>query len=75
MKTSTDTLFNQMPDAKLISVTEAVKEFRIGRNTIYRLIHSEAFDAIRVGSQWRIFLQSIRDFVDKGGEWHYERNN
>lgn len=66
MPTNRETRFHGLPSVKLVSVSAVSKEFKISHRTIYYLIHNQTFEAIKVGNRWKILLQSVKDFINRG---------
>ena len=52
---------NDVPE--LMTVTEAAKYLRIGRNTAYNLVDSGKLPSIRLGKQIRIYKDDLIDLL------------
>ena len=61
--------FSQYSDVNWISVTEAVKELRISRTPIYKLIKAGKIKAVKLGNCYRINLIQLKEFIATGGSW------
>lgn len=44
---------------------EVMELLYIGKNTFYRLVNSGELKGFRIGKQWRIARESIKNFADK----------
>ena len=51
-----------MPD-NLLTIKEVADYFRVGRNTIYRLLAQKRLPAFKVGNQWRFQGKMIESWL------------
>ena len=49
----------------LLTIEELCSQLMIGRNTAYRLLHSGAIQAFRIGRCWKIPKSAVQEFLLK----------
>ncbi len=52
-----------MEDIEIMTVEEACEALKIGRNAIYGLLNSGRLKGYRMGRNWRIPRESVRQFI------------
>jgi len=50
-------------DIVLISTDEAAEKLEVTRRSIYRFIKQGRLNAVKVGREWKITLESLRNFL------------
>ena len=59
-------------EPRLLTVREVADTMRVSTMTVYRLIHCDAFPAIRVGKHFRIRTSDLEDYLEskstRGGD-------
>ncbi len=50
-------------DIEIMTVEEACEALKIGRNAIYGLLNSGKLKGYRMGKNWRIPRESVRQFI------------
>jgi excisionase family DNA binding protein len=53
--------------SKLLTITEVAERLRLTSQTIYKMIKRGTLPAIRVGSQWRIPVEKIEQWLESQG--------
>ena len=51
---------------KTYSVNEVMEILGLCRRSVIRYIKTKKLDAFKVGTQWRIFGESLQSFIDRG---------
>ncbi len=52
-----------LSDVKLLTVSEVAVIMRVSKMTVYRLVHGNELDAIRVGRSFRVPEQAVNDYL------------
>lgn len=60
-----------MNDIRVYTTEEVEKLLKVTRRTLYNYIKAEQIKAIKVGRNWRITEDSLKDFLKKGTEINY----
>lgn len=60
-----------MADIKVYTVEEALEILKVTRRTLYRYIKAGQIKAVRLGREYRITEEALRDFLEHGTEDHY----
>ncbi len=55
-------------EIKLIKLKELCEMLKISANTAYHLLNSGNLEGFRVGRMWRIPLEKVKKYVNKGKE-------
>lgn len=50
-------------DIELLTVTETAARLRVSKMTVYRMVHSGALPAVRIGRGFRIHRQHLAEFL------------
>lgn len=54
-------MFNNSPD--ILTFNECRKLLKVGRNTLYDLIHNDDISAFKIGTRWKIPKESVIKYV------------
>lgn len=57
-----------MSEIKVYKLTEVIDILKITRKTLYSYIYSGKIKAIKIGRNWRITDESLREFLQHGTE-------
>ena len=57
-------MFDNYPD--VVTVKEMQTMLRIGRKSVYDLVHSGAIPSVRIGASYLIIKKSIENFLSAG---------
>jgi putative molybdopterin biosynthesis protein len=60
-----------MADIKVYTATEALDILKVTRRTLYRYIKAGQIKAIKLGREYRITEESLKEFLEHGTESHY----
>lgn len=55
-------------EIKLIKLKELCEMLKISANTAYHLLNSGKLEGLRVGRMWRISLENVKKYVNRGKE-------
>ena len=55
-------------EIKLIKLKELCEMLKISTNTAYHLLNSGKLEGLRVGRMWRISLENVKKYVNRGKE-------
>ena len=55
-------------EIKLIKLKELCEMLKISKNTAYHLLNSGKLEGLRVGRMWRISLENVKKYVNRGKE-------
>lgn len=50
----------------LLTVEEAAAYLRVSRATVWRWCKSQKVPAVKIGREWRILRQTLRDLINRG---------
>jgi excisionase family DNA binding protein len=53
-----------LDDVKLLTVSEVAAIMRVSKMTVYRLVHGEELEAVRVGRSFRVPEQAVSSYLD-----------
>jgi excisionase family DNA binding protein len=53
-----------LDDVKLLTVSEVAAIMRVSKMTVYRLVHGEELEAVRVGRSFRVPEQAVNSYLD-----------
>jgi len=53
-----------LDDVKLLTVAEVARVMRVSKMTVYRLVHGEELEAVRVGRSFRVPEQAVSSYLD-----------
>ncbi|MGN0594165.1 MAG: helix-turn-helix domain-containing protein [Hominimerdicola sp.] len=56
-------MFENIPD--ILTFKECQQLLKIGKNSLLNFLHSGEIDGFKIGTRWRIYKQSVIDFVTK----------
>ena len=54
-----------MMESPVLTVQEAAKYLKISTDTVYVLVRSQTFPAIKVGNSWRILHKELDEWLKK----------
>ena len=54
-----------MVESPLMTVQEAAKYLKISPDTVYVLVRSQTFPAIKVGNSWRILRKELDEWLQR----------
>lgn len=60
-----------MADIKVYTTEEALEVLKVTKRTLYRYIKAGQIKAIRLGREYRITEEALRDFLEHGTEENY----
>lgn len=60
-----------MADIKVYTVEEARELLKVTRRTLYRYIKAGQIKTVKLGREYRITEESMRDFLEHGTEANY----
>ena len=60
-----------MADIKVYTTDEALEVLKVTRRTLYRYIKAGQIKAIRMGREYRITEDALKDFLERGTEDNY----
>ena len=60
-----------MADIKVYTTEEALEVLKVTKRTLYRYIKAGQIKAIRLGREYRITEDALRDFLEHGTEENY----
>lgn len=60
-----------MADAKVYTTVEVQDILKITQRTLYRYIKAGQIKAIKMGREWRITEEALKDFLERGTEENY----
>ena len=52
-------------EVKFLTVAEVASTMRVSKMTVYRLVHSGALEAVRVGRSFRVPERAVQDYLRK----------
>ena len=55
-----------LAEIKFLTVSEVAALMRVSRMTVYRLVHSEALPAVRVGRSFRVSERAVNEYLQRG---------
>ena len=60
-----------MADIKVYTTDEALEVLKVTRRTLYRYIKAGQIKAIRLGREYRITEDALKDFLERGTDSNY----
>ena len=60
-----------MADLKVYTTDEALEVLKVTRRTLYRYIKAGQIKAIRMGREYRITEDALKDFLERGTDSNY----
>ena len=60
-----------MADIKVYTTDEALEVLKVTRRTLYRYIKAGQIKAIRIGREYRITEDALKDFLERGTDSNY----
>lgn len=60
-----------MADIKVYTTEEALEVLKVTKRTLYRYIKAGQIKAVRLGREYRITEDALRDFLEHGTEENY----
>ena len=60
-----------MADIKAYTTDEALEVLKVTRRTLYRYIKAGQIKAIRMGREYRITEDALKDFLERGTDSNY----
>lgn len=57
-----------MNEIKIYTLSEVAEILHLTRRTVYSYVKSKKIKAVKIGRQWRVSQEAMREFVDKGTE-------
>lgn len=60
-----------MADIRVYTTEEALEVLKVTKRTLYRYIKAGQIKAIRLGREYRITEEALRDFLEHGTEENY----
>lgn len=60
-----------MTDIKVFTTEEAMEVLKVTKRTLYRYIKAGQIKAVRLGREYRITEDALRDFLEHGTEENY----
>lgn len=60
-----------MADIKVYTTEEALEVLKVTKRTLYRYIKAGQIKAVRLGREYRITEDALRDFLEHGTEDNY----
>lgn len=60
-----------MADIRVYTTEEALKVLKVTKRTLYRYIKAGQIKAVRLGREYRITEDALRDFLEHGTEENY----
>jgi excisionase family DNA binding protein len=48
---------------ELLSIAEVAKRFHVSKSTIQRMINDRTLQAVQIGKQWRIYQESVENYL------------
>ena len=60
-----------MADIKVYTTDEALEVLKVTRRTFYRYIKAGQIKAIRMGREYRITEDALKDFLERGTDSNY----
>lgn len=60
-----------MSDIKIYTVNEALEVLKVTQRTLYRYIKAGQIKAIKLGREYRITEEALKDFLERGTEANY----
>lgn len=60
-----------MADIRVYTTEEALKVLKVTKRTLYRYIKAGQIKAVRLGREYRITEDALRDFLEHGTEANY----
>ncbi|NCB25780.1 MAG: DNA-binding protein [Bacteroidia bacterium] len=57
-----------MNEIKVYTLSEVAEILHLTRRTVYSYVKSKKIKAVKIGRQWRVSQEAMREFVDKGTE-------
>ena len=60
-----------MSDIKVYTTDEALEVLKVTRRTLYRYIKAGQIKAIRMGREYRITEDALKDFLERGTDSNY----
>ena len=61
----------QMTDIKVYTTEEALEILKVTQRTLYRYIKARQIKAIKLGREYRITEDALKDFLERGTEDNY----
>ncbi|RIJ69911.1 DNA-binding protein [Nakamurella silvestris] len=55
-----------LAEINFLTVSEVAALMRVSRMTVYRLVHSEALPAVRVGRSFRVSERAVHEYLQRG---------
>jgi excisionase family DNA binding protein len=52
-------------EVKFLTVAEVASTMRVSKMTVYRLVHSGALEAVRVGRSFRVPERAVQEYLRK----------
>lgn len=56
-------MFEKVPD--ILTFNECRELLKIGKNSLLGYLHSGEIEGFKIGSRWRIYKESVIDFLTK----------
>lgn len=60
-----------MADIRVYTTEEAMEVLKVTKRTLYRYIKAGQIKAVRLGREYRITEDALKDFLEHGTEDHY----
>jgi len=60
-----------MTDIKVYTTEEALEVLKVTQRTLYRYIKAGQLKAIKLGREYRITEEALKDFLERGTEDNY----
>lgn len=60
-----------MTDIKVYTTEEALEVLKVTQRTLYRYIKAGQIKAIKLGREYRITEEALKDFLERGTEDNY----
>lgn len=60
-----------MSEIKVYTVEEATEILKVTRRTLYRYIKAGQIKSIKLGREYRITEEALKDFLNRGTETNY----
>lgn len=60
-----------MADLKVYTTEEALEVLKVTKRTLYRYIKAGQIKAVRLGREYRITEEALKDFLEHGTEENY----
>ncbi|MGH3496591.1 MAG: helix-turn-helix domain-containing protein [Nocardioidaceae bacterium] len=56
---------DKIPEVTFLTVAEVARVMRVSKMTVYRLVHSGALEAVRVGRSFRVPDKAVQEYLRK----------